>query len=341
MAVSAPPRPRFARSRAALAVALAPLLAAPLACQRVDWNATGDDGDWTPPDLPWWEDDDGDGGPDGDGENDGDDEARLDMPSSEPTAECALVDLLFVIDNSNSMAAEQQNLIASFDGFIAGIQANLGEVNDYHIGVVTTDDYQLNDSPCRELGALVTHSAAGSCGPFAAGRYISLADELAPAFTCIADVGGDGSKDERQVEALLRAVGPELAAPTACNAGFVRDDALLVAVLITDEDDAPSPIPGQNGSPGSPLSWFDELVAIKGGVETNVVVLALAGVLPPNACEPGSPTEGSQLTPRIENFVERFSFGEMGDVCADDYSGFFAASLATIAEACEGFTPVG
>jgi hypothetical protein len=230
-------------------------------------------------------------------------------------------------------------LIASFDGFIAGIQANLTEVNDYHIGVVTTDAYALNQEGCRMLGALVTESAAGVCGPWAEGRYVSLADDLASSFTCAANVGPGGDTNEQQIEAALRAIGPELAGPGACNEGFIRDDALLVITLITDEDDPGSPLAGQ-GSEGDPSSWFAELVARK-GLESNVVVLALAGLPPPNACDEDVPFEGAQITWRIEQFVQKFTYGEMGDVCADDYSGFFAAALELIHDACINFTPEG
>lgn len=321
------------------------LLAALLAgCQQIQWNSGDDYGDWRPPDVgSSWPTTDQPHDPDddhGDGDGDGDNppKPKLDMPAG-GLAECTLVDLLFVIDNSNSMIAEQVNLIASFDGFVAGIQANLDEVNDYHIGVVTTDAYALNHPDCRMLGALVTESAAGVCGPWAEGRYISLADELAPSFTCAADVGPDGDTNERQIQAALRAIDPGLGVTGACNEGFIRDDALLVLVLITDEDDPGSPIAGQ-GSPGSPSSWFAEIVERK-GVETNVVMLALAGLPPPNNCKNDVPFEGAQITWRIEQLVKRFTYGEMGDVCADDYSGFFAGALALIHDACINFTPEG
>ena len=319
-----------------------PLFVALLAgCQQVDWSAGDDYDDWVPPDLgvPERPDDEHDPG-DGDGDGDGDpDKPKLDMPDDTGLSECTLVDLLFVIDDSSSMIAEQSNLIASFDGFIAGIQDYLDEVNDYHIGVVTTDAYALNQAGCQMLGALVTESAVGVCGPWAQGRYVTLADELAPAFTCAANVGAEGDSNERQIAAALRAIDPAMAGSGACNEGFMRDDALLVIVLITDEDDPGSPLAGQ-GSPGDPSSWFAEIVARK-GVETNVVMLALAGLPPPNACDNDVPFEGAQITWRIEDLVERFSYGEMGDVCADDYSGFFAGALELISDACTNFTPEG
>lgn len=313
-------------------------------CQQITYASDDDFSDWQPPDdsaipspgpdpVPGGEDDEDD-------DDDGDDPPKLDVSAQPGLSECTLVDLLFVIDNSNSMVAEQANLIASFDGFIAGIQQNLDEVNDYHLGVVTTDAYALNQpAACRELGALVTSSAAGSCGPWAEGRYISLADELAPAFTCAADVGPDGDTNERQIAAALRAIGPELAGPGGCNEGFIRDDALLVLVLITDEDDPGAPIPG-HGSPGNPNTWFAEIVERK-GVESNVVVLALAGLPPPNACNNDVPFEGAQITYRIAEFVGKFTYGEMGDVCANDYTAFFTDALELISEACTNFSEVG
>ena len=177
--------------------ALAPwftLLGAAGACQQVPGDTyDGDDNDgWLKPDIPPWgeedppiphpNDDDNDGETDGDGDPTGD--PKLDTPPHEvPLEECSVVDLLFVIDNSGSMLTEQEHLIASFDGFVAGIQENLDEANDYHVGVVTTDAYALNAAQCQSLGALVTDSASGMCGPWALGRYISLADDLASSFT--------------------------------------------------------------------------------------------------------------------------------------------------------------
>jgi hypothetical protein len=311
-------------------IALA-LMSATAGCQQVpsfDGDGDRDDG-WAKPDIPW-NDEDFDTHPSDDETDDGD--PKLDSPTG-TLAECSVVDLLFVIDNSGSMLVEQQNLIASFDGFIAGIQDNLDEANDYHIGVVTTDAYALNFAECQTLGALVTESADGVCGPWTQGRYISLADDLEPAFTCAARVGDTGSTDEHQIEAALRAISPELGMPGACNEGFIREDALLVLVIITDEDD-------EHGSPGEPEDWFAEIVARK-GVETNVVTLTLAGISPPNECDPDVPFGDAVPAARIREFTQKFEYGRIGDVCADDYAPFFDASLEMIHDACVNFTPEG
>lgn len=327
----------------ALALALVPALAG---CQQITYVDANDDSSWQGTSQPWPEEaggpgDAGPGDDDGrDGQDEAEDDGKLDMPEDVPAPECSAVDLLFVIDNSSSMLAEQQNLIASFDGFIEGIQANLDEANDYHIGVVTTDAYAGNEVGCQSIGALVTQTEGGACGPWAQGRFISLEDPLQEAFTCAGMVGVDGDGDEHPIEAAMNATGTALAEPGACNEGFLRDDALLVLVLITDEDDGGSSIPGHTGSPGGPSTWFQDLVARKGGVESNIVVLALIGVPTPNDCDPNDPFEISSIATRLTNFVNRFTHGAIGDVCTNDYSPFFADSLAIIHDACAGFTPV-
>src|SRR5688572_25330250 len=97
----------------------------------------------------------------------------------EPEA-CELVDLVFVIDNSGSMAGEQENLIASFPGFVDGMLDALDTVNSFHIGVVPTDENTGNTPPCDTMGAFVTRGLAGdACGPYSGGSFMTEADPLA------------------------------------------------------------------------------------------------------------------------------------------------------------------
>ncbi|MEB0161126.1 hypothetical protein, partial [Pseudomonas sp. AH2 (2023)] len=66
-----------------------------------------------------------------------------------------------------------------------------------------------------------------------------------------------------------------------CNEGFLRDDALLVVVVITDEWDGPGDpedMGGQRDPPtslGTPQSWHDAVVAAKNGLGQNVAALAI------------------------------------------------------------------
>jgi hypothetical protein len=54
---------------------------------------------------------------------------------------------------------------------------------------------------------------------------------VAGAFSCIAQLGPDGCGYEQSLEAMYRALDP------AVNPGFIRDDAALAVLFITDEDD--------------------------------------------------------------------------------------------------------
>ena len=258
----------------------------------------------------------------GDGEEPG-------VPVPPEQERCRRVDLLFVVDNSTSMREEQASLIAAFPAFVQEVRLALGEPG-LHVGVVTTDDYEYNEEPCAgTLGALVTRtggedSSDAVCGPYTSGRrYWTEEDDLAERFACAAQVGTDGSTDERPIDAALRAVGPGLAAKGACNEDFVRDDALLVLVVLTDED--------EEGSDGDPPEWFNTLVALRGGIESNIVVLALTGPEQP-AC--GADVE---IGARLVAFTEMFTYGRVGRICADSYEETLLDATFAIAEACEGF----
>lgn len=255
----------------------------------------------------------------------------------EPQADkpCVKIDLLFVVDNSSSMKQEQVNLVASFPTFVSEIQQELADAESLHLGVVTTDDYEHNEPGCADtLGALVTQTTGAKgasdaeCGPFVSGhRFMTEADDLPTRFTCAAQVGIDGSGDEMPIDAALAALGPELAGPGGCNEQFVREDALLVLVLITDEE--------EEGSAGDPPQWFEAIAGLKGGVESNVVVLSLIGPKDP-ACE-----DAAEVGERLIAFTELFTYGSVGQICAENYQMFFHEAIAGIAEACDGFVPPG
>jgi hypothetical protein len=254
-------------------------------------------------------------------------------PPPEPKA-CLKVDLLFVVDNSGSMKNEQENLVASFPGFVHEIQQQLEDAESLHIGVVSTDAYAYNESPCNSvLGGLVTktggsNSSNAVCGPYVSGmRYMTEDDDLATRFACAAQVGTSGASNEKPLEAALRAVGPELNAPGACNDGFIREDALLVLVVITDEE--------EKGSSGGPQQWFDSLVALKGGIESNIVTLALIGPDDPK-CD-----SAAQIAYKIIEFTKMFTYGSVGQICADSFQPFFHDAISVIDQACENFVPPG
>jgi hypothetical protein len=210
----------------------------------------------------------------------------------------------------------------------------------------TPEDESANNPPpptgCDTfLGAGVenpkgTDSSNQNCNFVGDGRYIDSAVEPNPfaAFSCAAKVGTGGSGTELVMEALVNAVAP--AGDTAtCNAGFLRDDAILVVTFITDEAD---------DSAGTAAGWRQALIAAKGNDPDSIVMLGVFpdGDLPNATCPPA--TEGGEyvVSERLVEFVG--SFGEngfRGSICATDYAPFFLQAVSTIDTVCDNFIPPG
>lgn len=246
------------------------------------------------------------------------------LPEDDPVSEgCRKVDYLFVIDNSASMADNQQKLIDSFDGFISAVQQTQEGLDSVHVGVVTTDVYAANSEPCAALGGLVTQTAGynsseAQCGPYAEGyNFMTEADDLATAFPCAAQVGTTGSTSEAPLEALTSAA-TKMHGEGECNEGFMRDDALLVVVIVTDEDD-----------PGFASSRYEKLVDAKGGRSDNVVVVALVNEPGTDCRLSGHATESTEITAFAQMFLHSF----IAPVCGD-YSEAFAGATAVVQAAC-------
>jgi len=310
----------------------------------------------------------------GDGDGDGDPTTstgiKFDTPQSEEgtaTAEggdaegCEAIDFLFVIDNSGSMGDNQANLINSFPGFIDKIQQTVADVDSYHIMVVKTDEY-WNDCTveCAFFPFLCQFDGVDGCngpptvcdetlgagvnfpiGDDASNQYCDLAggqryitpqeplDLLPQRFTCIASVGTDGDSSERPMAAMTEALGPALNGPGGCNSGFLRDDAVLVITIITDEED---------GSPGTPDGWYQNIVAQKAGDGSGVVMLGL--INDTDAGNPICPVD-SQDPAKIRQLIEMFPNSIQGSVCALDYSPFFNDAVDLIDTTCDEYVPVG
>ncbi|MGH1342508.1 MAG: hypothetical protein ACRBN8_13190 [Nannocystales bacterium] len=253
---------------------------------------------------------------------------------------CQGIDFLFVIDNSGSMTQQQTQLLASFSGFIDAIQTSLENVDSYHVGVVTSDNYGGNAPGCNTIGDLVTQTAgfgssASVCGPFAGGqRFATDEDDLELVFPCIAQVGTTGSPIEQPVTATVAALDPANAEPGACNEGFIREDAILVVVLVTD--DPPFDFDMDDAHPDTDTSgWFDAVVAAKGGDVESVVMIGFVPLDPAATCTFGT-------SPNLIGFVEEFGEqGVLASICEPDYAPIFASSIETIETTCDNFIPQG
>lgn len=163
------------------------------------------------------------------------------------------LDLLFVIDNSDSMEHEQRSLKQSFPSDLERLRtAKLGhELPDLRVGVISTDlgagPYMVGN--CTRVGGdqgkLQDKPRIAGCTPPAdpwiayspgktnvpgSGQALSRAKA---AFLCISELGTGGCGFEQPLEAARRALDPAL----KVNPGFLRPDAMLAVIFLTDEDD--------------------------------------------------------------------------------------------------------
>lgn len=253
---------------------------------------------------------------------------------------CQGIDFLFVIDNSGSMTVQQGQLLNSFPGFIDAIQTSLDNVDSYHVGVITSDNYAGNEPGCTTIGDLVTQTAGSQssnsvCTPFSSGlRFATDEDDLQTAFPCMAQVGTTGSPIEQPVTATVAALDPAKAEPGGCNEGFIRDDAILVVVIVTD--DPPFDFDMDDAHPNTDTSgWYDAVIAAKGGEVESIVMI---GFVP----TPSNLSCTFSDSPNLVGFIEQFGEqGVLASVCEPDYGPIFASTIETIETTCDNFVPQG
>ncbi len=170
------------------------------------------------------------------------------------------LDILFLIDESSSMKLAQDKLVRSFPTFMARLQGPPGPPS-LHIAVVSQDMGAGDGSVagCDGMGGkqgIFQHIARGACTATklnAGATYIANADGVAnytgnieDVFACIAALGETGCGFEHQLAAITRALGADDRPAPVENQGFLRPDAILGIIMLTNEDDC-------SVSPGVPL----------------------------------------------------------------------------------------
>ncbi len=167
------------------------------------------------------------------------------------------VDILWVVDSSGSMAPKQARLAANFQGFINQLVTANPPI-DFHIAVTTTDtDAAATRGKLRPwaLGAstedyIACEPAGGGVVTCNTGANLSTA---ITAFGQMAAVGINGSASERGLYAAYLALTNPLNLSTAAVDRFVRPDASLYVVVVSDEDDAScSPMTRQTSCTADP-----------------------------------------------------------------------------------------
>ena len=263
------------------------------------------------------------------------------------------IDFLFVISRDGTMSPPQAKLLAAAPAFLDTIQA---EFDDFDVHIMVVDSQEAwwvkfcedqcpapcDDAPEYPCGVIPTvcdtTMGAGTvynAGPYAANvpcdlggrRYITKdTPDIPSAFECIARVGVGGNNF--MGDALVAALGPQLNASEpkpGCNAGFLRDDALLVLTMIGPEDNI------GGGSQGKWQEWRQAVVDAKHGDLNAIVAL---GIIAGDDCVP-------QPDPdiRLCNLIPSFPNSILEHLTLDDYGAPFEKAAQLALEACSAFVP--
>jgi hypothetical protein len=210
---------------------------------------------------------------------------RTDHKLQQPVASA---DVLFVVDNSDSMAEEQSSLASNFGGFM---DLFLAAELDYHLGVIATDMEDPDHS-----GLLIN-------GP--GGLWIDetfTRDDAIDSFAERVQIGTGGSRLEKGLEATYTAIE---GLGDGDNAGFYRDDAFLAIVVVSDEDDYSTAI-----SVTTFKTWLE-------GLKDDVEKVNFSAVV---SLDSGCPTE-----PGLDYIDVAEAFGGVtASICASDWDSVLA-----------------
>jgi len=212
-----------------------------------------------------------------------------------------MVDILFVVDNSGSMNPFQVALADSFGSFIQ-LALNL-EIN-FHIGVIATEINAAEadqGTPPRDIipGVLVqAPSRLKVLTPSTPNLENAFIDNI---------LIGDCCSDEQ--EAGLKAAQMALSEPliSDANVGFMREDARLYVICISNEQDQ---------SPGSPSFYADYFASLKDYNPDKMSLSAVCGDAP-NGCYTSDMEQVDSGSRYID--VAEQTYGIFESICADDF----------------------
>lgn len=176
------------------------------------------------------------------------------------------LDLLFLIDNSLSMMGAQMKLQQRLPEFMDVLAAIPGGLPDLHVAVISSslgagafsqvsfsscpgaspkdDDGSFRRrADCTALNAGENFIKAGPAGN-------NFTGPIADVFRCMAFLGTDGCGFEQQLASMRRALQRAADPNDPVNGGFLRPEAFLGVVMLTNEDDCSVPFDSELFDPG-------------------------------------------------------------------------------------------
>jgi hypothetical protein len=311
---------------------------------------------------------DPEGGPPDSGQWPGPD-AAVHPDGGGPATGCSMIDILFMVDNSDSMGCEQEQLAAAFPAFVSVLET-YGAAHapfSYRIGVTTTGTtaqiIQDNPAPVPDITRDQTgddgvlRSILGEPSPWLDGP--DPQKDIPALFSSTARVGTGGPPYEMPLQALELFL--DKTAPGGPNAGFLRDRSVFALVLITDEDDCSHPkeqtsftAPDDRcmENPGvhnlQSLPYYKSLLDARFG-ENQYVIVVIAGRTACSTsaaqCDGESAQHAGchQAGVRLADFVESQigtsaeQNGTFADLCTVDLPLALEVALGKMSNACDHY----
>ncbi len=263
-------------------------------------------------------------------------ESQHDAPPPAVPQGCKHLDVLFVIDGSDSMR-DEQNALRGLAGeppvlaeFSDALVTKLGSLEDVHVGVVSSEPGDTTLHVSRDAPELPP-GPVSDCGLPAGRRWLvgpspSLQDE----FSCIAATASDNTVETTTLNAAEALHQPE-------NAGFLRGDSIVLVVMLTDED--------TQDFETSMVAIRSRMLEAVGGDLRRLVVLGIAGdqgvfEAPKTICNGpyGRAAPGRRVASIVRSLRER---GLLADICGPSLSDTFERVLGDVIRACETYQPNG
>lgn len=179
-------------------------------------------------------------------------------------AVCKHVDLVIAVDGSSSMTEELEAMRTEiFPAFADRLEALGADLDDFRVATLDA---------CPTPANFHTRGRQAECNFSSGHNWIeSNSPAIDAEFACVGDIYQEDQQctgendDEQPVTAVIAALND------GANAGFRRDDALLIVVAITDEDEQPT------GDARSADDIYRGLVDLTAGDPRRMVFLGIGG----------------------------------------------------------------
>lgn len=263
------------------------------------------------------------------------------------------VDILVVVDNSNSYATADQSLGAPLNGFINNLNAS---GLDWQIGVTTTDvcpQADASSSLCapgdngtqglivgpsigQAINATVYETGTQFMVTPGAGAQ-SMFDSLVVRNDSFAGARGYPSGDERAIFAANEAIDQA----NGGNSGFFRANSNLAMVIISDEDERSVGGLIPTDPAYAPLSAYDEpqtllnkVATVFGGTKSllvNTIMINPGDTACFNAQNATDPDKSAHYG-NVYSELAQATNGEQGSICAPSYASMLSNITGAIAQ---------